>query len=325
MIAIIAHHFSVHGKFDFPLDIITTNKLWAQFILMGGSLGNSIFVLISGYFLVQSDDLKLRKIFNIWARVIFYSLTIFAIFTLSGIEPIKFKDTVKAFMPLTYRRWWFASCWFSMYLIHPFLNILIKNLDRKNYIKMLLITGVLFSIIPSLKGANFISSLGQFIYLYFVAGYIKLHADNFGNAKFIWLGILGIALTFASVIILDFIGLKFAKFAKGAAHFYQMLSPNMLFTTVCLLIGFKNLHINTKFTSSINLIAAATFGVYLIHDSSFVGKFLWIDFFKNASYQDSPYLIIYSIGVILLVYVVCTMIEIVSSKIFKILSKGYLN
>ena len=66
--------------------------------------------------------------------------------------------------------------------------------------------------------------------------------------------------------------------------------------------------------------ASATFGVYLIHDNNLVRPFLWRVVFKNASFQNSPYLIPYSIGVVILVYVACTAIEILRSKIFKIIS-----
>ena len=48
MIFIIAHHFAVHGGFNFSTDIITVNSLWIQFIKIGGKIGVNIFVLISG-------------------------------------------------------------------------------------------------------------------------------------------------------------------------------------------------------------------------------------------------------------------------------------
>ena len=90
-----------------------------------------------------------------------------------------------------------------------------------------------------------------------------------------------------------------------------------------MLIGFNSLKI--PHSKIINLLASATFGVYLIHDNNFVRPFLWHKVFMNASFQNSPYLIPYSIGVILLVYVVCTLIELTRSRIFKMLSSGYLS
>ena len=61
----------------------------------------------------------------------------------------------------------------------------------------------------------------------------------------------------------------------------------------------------------INVIASATFGVYLIHDNRIVRPFLWQTVFKNASYQDSALIIPYSIAVMLLVYSVCTIIDLI--------------
>ena len=52
MIMIIAHHVSVHSGFVYPGEIISFNRLWIQFIQLGGKIGVNIFVLISGYFLV---------------------------------------------------------------------------------------------------------------------------------------------------------------------------------------------------------------------------------------------------------------------------------
>ena len=39
MVLIVAHHFAVHGGFDFPLANITVNRLWIQFIQIGGKIG----------------------------------------------------------------------------------------------------------------------------------------------------------------------------------------------------------------------------------------------------------------------------------------------
>ena len=51
------------------------------------------------------------------------------------------------------------------------------------------------------------------------------------------------------------------------------------------------------------------FGVYLIHDDNLVRPFLWETLFKDASYANSNLLILYSIAVIILVFIVCTLIE----------------
>jgi len=67
----------------------------------------------------------------------------------------------------------------------------------------------------------------------------------------------------------------------------------------------------------INTIASATFGVYLIHDSDIIRPLLWLDWFKNAQYQDSLMLIPYSIAVVLAVYIACTIIDLLRQKLIE--------
>ena len=86
----------------------------------------------------------------------------------------------------------------------------------------------------------------------------------------------------------------------------------MLVIAVALFVGFKNLKINeNKF---INNLAGTMFGVYLLHDNFFVRKFLWIDFFKNLSFIDSPFLVIHAILAVFVVFVACSLVEYLRSR-----------
>ena len=67
---------------------------------------------------------------------------------------------------------------------------------------------------------------------------------------------------------------------------------------------------NIGYIKWVNIIASATFGVYIIHDSAIIRPLLWHELFKNAQYQDSVFLIPYSIIVVAIVYVACTLIDI---------------
>ena len=101
-----------------------------------------------------------------------------------------------------------------------------------------------------------------------------------------------------------------------------MMKPFTILAAISLLLGFRK--INISYNKFINILAFATFGVYLLHDSNLSRPFLWLTIFKNASFQESPFLIPYSIAVIFIVYIVCTFIELLRSKIFKLLSFGKL-
>ena len=70
---------------------------------------------------------------------------------------------------------------------------------------------------------------------------------------------------------------------------------------------FKNIKIG--YNKWINIIASASFGVYLIHDNNIVRPFLWKTVFKNSTYQNTVLLIPYSICVVCIVYLVSTIID----------------
>ena len=77
MFMIIFHHISVHSNFN---NLTTTNLLYLKFIQIGGKIGVNIFVLISGYFLINTERIKINKIFKLWGQMLFYSLLIYIVF-----------------------------------------------------------------------------------------------------------------------------------------------------------------------------------------------------------------------------------------------------
>ena len=320
MLMIIAHHFACHGGFYFHANSIMLNRLWHKFIFMGGSLGNDIFVMLSGYFLINSKVLNLRRLFNLWARIFFYSVIIYSLFLTVGHEKLSLKTALDVLMPLTRnynRQWWFASIYLMMYLVHPYINRLIHTFTREEYRKFLILIGLCWCVIPALTNSDFgANNTINFVCLYCFAGYVRLYADDFRNRNYILCGAALIGINFLSAYVLDTLG-------QHHNYFFGMMGPFTVLAALCLLIGFRNL--NIKYHKDINTIASATFGVYLIHDNIFVRPFIWLEFFRNASFQNSPYLIPYSLAVILIVYSSCTILELLRSKIFKTLTRGYLS
>ena len=327
MFSIVIFHFAIHGGFNFPVNSITLNKLYYQFLCMGGNIGNNIFILISGYFLVKSKEIKVQKILDLWLKMFFYGVVFFLLFTFLHIEKFSVKGAIKTLVPIPFGGWWFAQTYFVLYLFHPYVNILLKSFSKEDYKKFLILIFISWSIIPTFTTSPFQgNSLINFICLYSLAGYFSLWEKDFGSKKFIFYGLFFIMLNFLSAIFLDVVGLKISIAGKHALYFIEprhevgMMRPFTILATVCLLIGFRSLKI--RYNKIINIIASATFGVYLIHEHYFVRPFLWLKVFKNFSFQDSPYLIPYSIGVAILVYVLCTFIELGRSKIFRLISNG---
>lgn len=320
MIMIVFHHFAVHGGFEWEASNVTIPLFWYNFIIMGGKIGVDLFVLISGYFLVNSNGnvFNFRRILKFMGQVFFYSISIYVVFGICGLSDIGIKSLIKALFPITFSSWWFASTYFVLYLLHPFLNKLLHCLNKKNYQYLLVMLVVCWSIIPTFTMSQFQgNSLLWFMTLYAIAGYVKIYGfNNKFKSKHYWKmwGVFSI-LTYASSVVFVVLGVRWNVFASYSTYFYGQEKLSVLLISLSLFMAFATMKMN--YYKWINVIASSTFGVYLIHDSGIIRPFLWIDVFKNARYQESLMIIPYSIIVVAIVYIVCTIIDLIRQMVFE--------
>lgn len=320
MILIVFHHFAVHGGFEWDTQSLSIPYFWYNFIAMGGKIGSNVFVLISGYFMVNSKNsiFNFKKVLKFWGQIFFYSIAIYCIFVLAGVSKFGIISFVKTIFPITFGSWWFASAYFVLFLIHPFLNKLLHCLEKKSYQCLLVLLIICWCIIPTFTTSPYESnSLLWFITLYTIAGYIRIYGLNLRFTSKQYFALCGVfsVLTYLSNVLFSFLGTKWNIFAAHTRYFYGEQKLPVLLISLTLFMAFAS--IKMSYHKSINIIASATFGVYLIHDNEVVRHFLWLNVFKNVQYQNSLMLIPYSIGVVILVYTACTVIDLIRQQILE--------
>ncbi|MBQ3403318.1 MAG: hypothetical protein IJG65_08140 [Synergistaceae bacterium] len=205
------------------------------------------------------------------------------------------------------------------------MNTFLKRLSREEYKKFLKAVFIYWSIIPTLTAFPFAGSpLVDFVCVYSVGAYLRIWAKDFSGGKiFILYGILFILADGLVLLLLDILGLRYAVFAENATYFCGMMMPLTFLSALCFFLGFKDLGI--PHSKIINTIAGASLGVYMLHENIFSQRFMWSRVFFTASFQESPYFIPYSLGVILAILIVCTLIELLRSRVFRALSRGRLS
>ena len=312
MFMIVASHFSAHSGFTFDKGVIDLSVLWYYVLDLGGQFGVDVFILISGYFLVQNTNLSVsvKKCLKLWGQVFFYSTSIFVIGITTGICKYSHTQLINALLPIISKAWWFATTYFVLFLLHPYLNRLLHNISKRQYQNFLLLLFFIWCIIPTFTSFSLASNeLVDFFFFYVIAGYIRLHGSSIKlNSKhFFLLWLLATLVTYSSGIILTLLGKNINLFAEHANYFYHRKTLPTLFRAVFFFMIFERMTI--KPSKIINTISKAAFGVYLIHDSNIIRPWLWKSLFVGRQYQDSYLLVPYSIIVALIVYTVCTLID----------------
>ncbi len=334
MVLIIAHHFCVHTAMTFDPNVISFNRIWYDFLYTGGKIGVNIFILITGYFSFRNVTLKLGKLFQFYLQIFFYSLIIFLVFAVaklpvgdSGNYVFTWRSLIDNLLPVTASGWWFVSGYFVIILISPFLNYFINAISRTGLKIILIITGILFVVIPTIYiDTNFFTANWDrnpviwFVFLYLLGSYYGKYGFRFNvKARTLFLIFFGICfLTYGTVIIFDFVGMNNPWYINNNMnkYFFEMQTLPMLIASVCLFEAFLKIDIGSH--KSINFISSLTFGVYLIHDNKLLRELLWKTFVRDTIFtkwlnapnvEASPYFIPVSIACIAGVFIAGALIE----------------
>lgn len=244
MFSIVICHFATHGEFQFDTQTISVPRLWWYFIEMGGNFGVNIFVLISGYFLIDVKDeaFNFRRILKFWGQVFFYSVLIPVVFSAAGVVKLTIKEWIKAGLPLLFRQWWFASAYFVLYLIHPFLNIFLHSLSKKTFQSFVATLIIIWCIVPTFTFLTFeCNDLLWFITLYSVAAYIRLFDLNpsFNTKHYLVYWLLFSSLRYFSSLIFILIGTKVSAAQRYSLTFYGKQSLLTFLSACSLFMVFK--------------------------------------------------------------------------------------
>lgn len=227
----------------------------------------NLYVLISGYFLVKGK-FSLKKIIVILAEMWFYSMGIYLIFCLVGIETFNWKSVITAYLfPVIKGQWWFGSVYVVLYLLHPVLNRAILAFSKKEYQFCIGLLFILFCVIPKIFffsadqiGIKNGYSLLWFLMLYIVAAYFRIYEEAMTNIKCIPIFFIMIFMTAM---------IKFLQVCLGIEeyiNFYSYNSPTVYLASVCMFIGFvRRKSEKIYFQRYICAIAKTTFGIFLIH------------------------------------------------------------
>ena len=311
MLMIVAHHYLVNSGLLDCIDAQASLHFQDYFLLLfgwAGKTGINCFVLITGYFMCTSHITK-KKFGKLWC-----------IFFFTGYEAFSAKGFLKMLFPFFTVADNFTSCFLLFYLLIPFLNKLIHTLTEKEHFWLMAWCLGVYVVLPSFAKANVVFNyVTWFSILFIIASYIRIYPKNwFNNTKITgMLMVVSLILSWGSVAVLATLSRVVGK-NIGISYFFVSDSNKILAlaTGVSAFLFFKN--INIGHSKIINTIAASTFGVLLIHaNSNTMRRWLWQDTFNNVGVYGSGNVVIHAVVSVILIYAVCTVIDICRIKLLE--------
>jgi surface polysaccharide O-acyltransferase-like enzyme len=339
MLMIVMTHVIVHGRIE--ANSTGSILLIIKFIEAILVVHVNSFILVTGYYQCKTD-FKFKKLVALNNAAWFYRAGIAIILLLLNMTTLSKIDIIRNLFPIDLSFYWFIDAYLLLYCFSPFLNILIKKLDKSTFKKLLLTCFIIISVLPNFtRGQAFYNanglSLYNFIFLYFVGAYFRYNKVEIWN-YFKINSLKKIRLIYASAFVLLLI-FNFSLFVVGKnlldlghiANYVGLTivnatlsfdNPLVILGSLMYFLWFGCLVIGSKF---INKISTLVFGVYLIHDNPYVKGLIykWFGFGDGmiVTYKVFPKIII----VTLIIFVSCLIIECIRQILFKLISKLWIS
>lgn len=278
----------------------------------------NVFVIISAYFMVKSN-IKPRKIISLWLTVVFYSASLYLISVIFFQDKFIFKEFIKCFMPFIYKKYWFFTAYFIIYLISPFLNKILNNSSKKEclYITILIFT---FSYISLRFNADIVAGLSSgynviwFICLYLIGGMLRLHPLKI--KKF------DISIIYISSILIIWINHYYPAdgFLYNLLHFKpKYTDPIVLIASISIFLLFNGITLKSITANKIiRYISSTTFGIYLLQDGNLIKPHLYFDILQVQNYYGRMSSIFYIFLFVLAIFLIGFIYDSIRQLIFRI-------
>lgn len=342
MMIIMLHYFSKGNLlvgFEKPLGV---NGV-AAWVLDGFCASAvNVFVLMSGYFLVEAG-FKWKRLLTLWLQVMFYSVGVTVVLLLCGIwklSDMTLYTWADCIFPIQSEHYWFATAYLFLYLFSPVLNAGMKAMTKIQHRNVILALIAVFSLTKSIIPVHFnMDHYGYdviwFMCLYVIAGYIRLYGIPFfteeksggvqhgylsGKKRLFAKSVLCyIAATAAMVTILMVVGLFYAKTGKlggFVTYPYQYNHILNLLASIALFYSFYHYEVKGKFADIVCRISPYVFGVYLLHEHLGL-RYLWTEWFQVEKYGKTALLLPHLIVTVICIFMAGIVVDCVRSLLFK--------
>lgn len=274
------------------------------FIVSINACAVNLFVLLTGYFMCENNTRVIRKPMELVIQVMLFSFALYILKCVVGNTAFGIKGMISSLIPTNY----FVILYVVLYIISPYINIVINNLNAKSLLCMVVVCVIALAVYPTLVDVfdvitntthNGLSSIGlygsqsgytivNFILMYLIGALIKKRDIK-----------INIAIKIVAFIINGVIITIWSVFDQQTA--WEYCNPLVIIEAILLFLCFKD--INIKNNKVVNSISSSVFSVFLLH--TFFLRYIKIEEAVNYSVPLMlVHIICSSVGILFICYLV---------------------
>ena len=318
MIMIVGNHYASFGFFSEDI-MYTGNKYIVDLMFMPGKVAVELFVIISGYYMVD-QSFRLQKLINMMGQVWFYTLSALIGFVLIAGPDMLSMNLVKiSVLPLISSHYWFVSYYVILLVLSPFINAMLGQLTKAQHGFLAVFLFTLCTVLPEYFGIKFAEGyLWLFVSLYISAAYLKMHLSKSEKKARIFSVAAILLLVLSSLKIV--LTIREAQLAgdsavlENTASFIWTYSPLAFVTAILLFLAFACYR--PRYNKTIAKLGSLTFGVYLFHTNQIVNTYIWQKVFNTSAYASSRWLIVHAAITVAMVYGFGCLAELLRQRFF---------
>jgi len=306
----------------------------------------NIFILISGYFMINDDRRKIGKAITLFAVCIAYkALPYLVVVAYQGIFLGQSTFSISELLYNLFPRSYFVYLYCALYILSPYINRALRSLTKKGHLRLIIISLCLFSVwstginiymkasgntdlieisFVGYSGTDYGFTLIVFVMMYIIGAYIGRFGLNIGGLsdrvqKYIFLGAYVIISCVTSGLCLALPSIAQTSSILGYDSIF------VVFAAVALFAAF--LKMKPRHVAPINFLAKSTFGVYLLH--AFVLERIVVRtaeklFGVESLFNGSPAIALVAfLAIVLLAYIFSAALDTVARFIFSPVTKRW--
>jgi len=227
--------------------------------------------------------------------MLFYQLFFYAVGIAFGENSFSWKELALAAFPFAVGKMWFVETYIILLLFVPFINTLIRNLNKKSHLLLIFLWISVFSVWPSFFPSPPLSDNGygitNFITLFFIATFIRKYVVLPRSRKSVLCGIVVFAVSVLLIMISSFSVLK--DRAWDYCFIFNIVASTAIF--------YVFLNLRETSNRKMDTVASLTYGVYVGHVNIYIRNTVYSKAMQTERFMDSPAMTIH--------FFICIIIE----------------